>query len=228
MALTYKSGTSSALSSYDFGNGSGANPYTVTLGAPTQGNDIVVLVWMMGTGVPSTPVVSCSGFTAKTTAVLVGSPNYAYGGMLWKRSAGGETSFSVSYTNGGGAGQIMACVFDGAVRTGDPFDVYNTAQAYPQSPGAIPSCAVNPSVDNTIVLWAAGMDNGWANTSPPVGFTEIADSSQNMCVATYFNATAGNVTAHGATKGTATGFTVVMGALAPDPNPPNGFFALFN
>jgi hypothetical protein len=181
---------------------------------------------MTGANPGGVPVVTMTGYSAKTTAAITGN-NYA--GLSWKRSSfgGGEyiqPAVSPELPSGFGRGNGWAAAFRGCT-TDDPFDAYNTATAT-SAAGAIPSVSVTTTVANTLLLWM-GSGDSTANTTPPTGFTEIADRNWCMGVAVKAADTAGTYTASGATHGSAGNTIAILAALTPKPNS-NSFFVMFN
>lgn len=217
MPITYQAGAITGVGLQATGNHNVAVPAGVAAG------DVVVIFYGISIGPP--PVLSSSGFTSITPAAASG----ANAGVLWKVATAADTgNYVVNNPSGagGGSGQAVAVRFRG-VDTANPWNTTTTGVTASGANGTSPSVSLTTTRPNTLLVWLLNEDNGWANTVPPAGWTEIADSNNNIGVAVKDQAAVGSTGSFAGSHGTSGQIVVWAGALQ-EPLAGGNFFSMFN
>ncbi len=180
---------------------------TVILGVPSgTAADDIVIAWIYNENTLSnTP----TGFTLKVEEASAGQAISVY----WKRLTGADSgSYQWTHADGDWC-EGVAIRYTGCITTGDPFDVFDSAN---QASGTnTPAVSNTTTVVDTLQLWGGTNFNGGAWT-PPSGYTERYDDSGDLTVSELVQAgIGGSGSITGTCAGGSTQSSAFLGALKP-------------
>lgn len=196
----------------------GIGDFSVDVPSGVAANDIVRVVAFVDsttsvTGMPA-------GFANATGSPVVnnaGSGNHKLY-VMWKRATGADAgTYDFTLSSGSTYRNVQSFRYTGAIATGDPWDVTNTAIDITDGTTS-PPVSVTTSVANTLLVWDSTNWAGGAWT-PPTSFTERRDTGDRVCTnADLAQAAAGS---SGSITGSCAGSnkrTAWLGALKPIPD----------
>src|SRR5262245_14862679 len=180
------------------------------------GDIIVVTVFIETTGGDATVTGLATDFAfAPDGQIVVSGGNNHRQYVMWKRATGADSTagtydFTLSSSHYFNAQAIR---YTGAVGSGDPWDVTNSAESGATSGTVTPAVSDTTTVADTLLIWS-GTNWSGGSWTPPTSFTERRDTGDGVCtVADLAQAAAG---ATGSITGTCTSSdrrTAWLGAL---------------
>jgi hypothetical protein len=175
--------------------GTSANSANFAVPAGAANNEVMlVFFYLESTGAITPP----AGFTQFLRMSATGGAHDLV--IFWKRCTGADSG-TYNFTNPSVWREGVAIRFSGCITTGNPYDVTNGNQASTAPSGVTPAVSYTTTVTDTLAVWAGSNFNGGAWT-PPSGYTERADASGDVGVATLAQAGIG---ASGSITGTCAG-----------------------
>jgi len=201
MAVAYRS--SSAFPTPTDSQGS---PLAVPVPSGAATDDIALLVVELN-GSANPAITWPSGFTEK---INVSNTDLKLK-VAWKRLTGADAgNYSLTYTSGGEFRQGQCILLTGAVATGDPIEVSNTAQA--DGVTSVPSVSVTTATSLFLVHLASILN--FRVSTAPTSYTRVQDANYLDTSYRIVGAT-GSQTASGGTVASNTDHLVALLAVLP-------------
>lgn len=179
--------TAPQYQSHAYSGGGGGATRTVPIPAGVAAGD-VILVYIAAQAAFPSPNSLPTGFAEITAGMVVEKPPVRQF-VFWKRATTSETGTWTFGFNGSAWRDALAVRFSGTKATGTPYEWLGWS-ASEGATTATPPVSGTTTGPNELVVWCGHTYEIGAWT-PPSGFTENADNSSNISVATKQQATAG-------------------------------------